>query len=885
MVEMMKKEEKRREERGAADAVPSHLRVNLRRDAWSIPLDEDVRLSWRLPEAWRGISCAQEAYALRLYRGTGRHAVPVWESGWISDVCQCARPLLFALEAGGLYEVRVAVRAAVTGRGGVLESGWSEPCAFSAADVFRPSAVWPAAADGTPCPEGFVRQSFSLEDKDTIDRLLVTAAGCSPEAGRQYVYTLSLNGEALGVGATREGRDPQGRAVLYTQTFDATAHLRAGENVISALVSDPGEGRAFLCSAVAFFADGTRRELLRPDGWRGLDACAALRPAWSLGTGYYRAFAYNLDARAYPFGYAKAGYDDAGWKPCLAVGDVTDGRGGEAYVLRPSGTDPVGRFPLTDVTPVVVKLGEGHFAVDLGREIIGSIRLQVPPDWDGEADVEVRFGEQCRPEGISGDPALGGTAVKWNMQTGNRYAETWHLLPGVTVETADMAAVRFIELQGLPFELTKDQISGVAVRRAYDGSEASLETEDALLSDIYGLIRRTIEMTTQDIYVDSQSRERGAYEGDLLINQLASYVMEDAPAASRFSLEFLYTHRTWPAEYVLLICEAAWEDYMATGDASSLKAYWHLLRENQFLRFLDPAVGLMHSGNPGENSHNAILVDWPPSERDGYDVSVTYNTVFNCVAVVGLDALTKIAGVVGDAETEKEFAALSASVKAALIGKVYDPLTGDVYDGVAADGSRSPHVSQHAMAYALYAGVYKTQEDADRIARRLMERGGGKIRMSVYGAFFLLLGLCRAGHGDEAARLMLDPADTLGERTWAYMLHRAVGEGRDMIFGEESDGVRTLGATLTAEAWNSRNKPNMTFSHPWGAAPAAVLVRGLLGVTPLEPGYRRVRVSPTTTALKDLTLSLPTAAGPFTLSLTNNRLSVTAPAGCEVVVG
>lgn len=883
-------------------AAPQRVRVNLRRDAWSVDA-EDVRLSWRLPAGW----AAQTAYRVRLYQGTDpAYGRLVLETDWIPDDRYLARALPGTLPGvlpgmltpGGVYAVCVAVRSGDGQDGGLpnglpsgapfggqcgLESGWSAPCAFSVApETDGGHAVWARDEAGAIPPSCFVRQSFFLTDDEvgTLDRVLVTAAGRSPEAGRQYVYTLWANGQALGVGATREGMNPDKVRLIYTQTFDATAAVRAGENVLAAILTDPGDGRMFLCTATAYFRDGTRRELLDASGWLGLDGTAALRPCDSLGTGYFRAYASNIDATAYPFGFTEPGFDASGWLPCADRGDITaasDDRDG--YRLAPSTADPVRRF-VTETVPTVVKLAEGHYAVDFGREFIGSFGLRVPGGWSGCAEVKVYFGEQCRPEGAGAD----GTVVKWNMQTSNRYTESWRLLPDTVVETTDMVAVRFLEFIGLPFDLAPDMVYGVAIRRAFDGGEAALETDVPLLRDMYTLMRRTVEVTTQDIYVDSQSRERGAYEGDALINQFAAYAFEDDDATCRFSLEFLYTHRTWPAEYILLICEAAWQDYMATGDDRSLRAYWQVLRDKQFARFTDPGTGLLHSGNPGGSGTDAILVDWPGSERDGYDMSVTYNTVFNCVSVVGFRALAKIAGVLGEAEAEKAFADRAESLRVSLIRRVYDPVTGDVYDGLSADGVRSAHVSQHAMAYALYAGIYETQADADRIADRLWERCGGKIRMSVYGAFFLLMGLYRAGHGDRATRMLLDPADTLGERTWAYMLHRSVGEGTGLPFGTPDGDGRALGATVTTEAWNSRNKPNMTYSHPWGAAPAAAIVQGIFGIEPTEPGYRRFTVHPQPGDIQNASLSLPTASGVIRVTLRDGKPIVEAPAGTAYTV-
>ena len=47
----------------------------------------------------------------------------------------------------------------------------------------------------------------------------------------------------------------------------------------------------------------------------------------------------------------------------------------------------------------------------------------------------------------------------------------------------------------------------------------------------------------------------------------------------------------------------------------------------------------------------------------------------------------------------------------------------------------------------------------------------------------------------------------------------------------------------------------------WGAAPANIIPRCLMGVEPLEPGWRRVRIRPQPGSLSNASLDLPTVRG------------------------
>ena len=123
---------------------------------------------------------------------------------------------------------------------------------------------------------------------------------------------------------------------------------------------------------------------------------------------------------------------------------------------------------------------------------------------------------------------------------------------------------------------------------------------------------------------------------------------------------------------------------------------------------------------------------------------------------------------------------------------------------------------------------------------------------SVYAAQYLLEGLFEHGAGAQALALITAPTD----RSWRYMLQS--------------------GTTITWEAWDQQYKPNQDWNHAWGAAPANLLPRFVLGARPLAPGWRRARVRPETGALTRASGTVPTPRGPIQVRWTNHgRFSLT----------
>ena len=88
-------------------------------------------------------------------------------------------------------------------------------------------------------------------------------------------------------------------------------------------------------------------------------------------------------------------------------------------------------------------------------------------------------------------------------------------------------------------------------------------------------------------------------------------------------------------------------------------------------------------------------------------------------------------------------------------------------------------------------------------------------------------------------------------------------------------------AVITMESWGDRWKPNQDWNHPWGAAPANIVIRQLCGIRPLAPGFTRFVIDPQPAGLQWLECRQPTPRGPIELRLDGDVLEWRAPAGTE----
>lgn len=144
--------------------------------------------------------------------------------------------------------------------------------------------------------------------------------------------------------------------------------------------------------------------------------------------------------------------------------------------------------------------------------------------------------------------------------------------------------------------------------------------------------------------------------------------------------------------------------------------------------------------------------------------------------------------------------------------------------------------------FALALGLVDENNKKDVLAL-IRSRG---MTCSVYGAQFLLDAVYDAGDGDYGLSLLTLKTD----RSWYNMIK--------------------VGSTITLEAWDNKYKSNQDWNHVWGAAPANIISRKLMGIEPLTPGWASFRVKPQIGSLSSARIDVPTVKGTIHASYTQS---------------
>ena len=84
------------------------------------------------------------------------------------------------------------------------------------------------------------------------------------------------------------------------------------------------------------------------------------------------------------------------------------------------------------------------------------------------------------------------------------------------------------------------------------------------------------------------------------------------------------------------------------------------------------------------------------------------------------------------------------------------------------------------------------------------------------------------------------------------------------------------GATATMEAWTTEEKSNASWSHPWCSGPNSIIIRLLLGVKPIMPGWSRMSFMPQPSSLSWINATVATSKGSIPVSFKQTAAVVTA---------
>jgi alpha-L-rhamnosidase len=800
------------------------LRTNARSDPFGIDTVEPI-FSWR----WLAESVS---YRIQV-SATDDFASPVWDSGVVVD----------GTPYGVRYDgERLRSRTRYWWR---VSSGdglsWSAPAKFETAFLAPevPHAQW----IGAPQPALDDEQALYLNNRLTLASPVVHARLYASALGW---YRFFINGRDVTEGAQVPRWTPLGEVVEY-QTYDVTTDLVAGENALAMVVGD-GRYRGYLGGErrrkrfgdrLAGFA---RFEIELEDG---TSVSLATDSAWFAGQGRIR-----------------ASDPQAGERVDLRLTDDAWLAGNPAALVAAESLPPAPRTLIAEEVDRVREVGRlsgtvstspgGKQLVDFGQNITGFVRVKLTGGVGTE--VTITHSELLTPDGELDESYL------WNAQ-----AKNWWQRDKVTLDGSEtwyqpwfaIRGFRYVEIDGIDRALVSDDIEAIVMSTDLPRT-GNFECSHPGLNKLYENVVWSMRGNFVDTPTDCPTRERAGWTGDaqvfaptathlmdvqayfarylsnLSIDQLDDgtvppFIPNQDPKGTRHSGIGGWAERQLPkstgwGDASVLI---PWAMYQAYDDLSVLRnsyasmtkwvgylereaatkrgrARWFARRLGRHDRYI---IGSGHQFGewlrPDDGVRQLLQVAFAPAA-----------VVATAYFAHSTQMVSTIAALLGKDTDVRRYAALADKVRKAWRAAF-------VRNG----GSRIGEDKQDDYVRALAFKLLEPEQRALAFNRllELIDEVNDHLGTGFLSTPMLLAVLTEGGRTDVAYRLITQTTSP----SWLYQ----VGAGATTVW-ETWDGF-----TPDGKGKNSHNH------YSFGAV-ASWLVETVAGISPAEPGYRRIRIAP-----------------------------------------
>jgi len=516
----------------------------------------------------------------------------------------------------------------------------------------------------------------------------------------------------------------------------------------------------------------------------------------------------------------------------------------------------------------------GNYFIEFEQSVIGILEFTATAEKEGTA-ITVHLGERKNEnESVHKKPGksnIGYQKINMLLKKGthnyvvklaerekSHYLHTQKLAP----HYPEVLPFKYAEITGNKKQFSVSEFEQAALFYYFDDYASDFECSDDNLKEVWDLCKYTQKSTPfLGVYADG-NRERMPYEADAYIQMLSHFATDREYSIAKYTINFLLDHASWPTEWQLHMVLMAWEYYMQTGDKNLLIERYEDIKRKSLIAFTDESglistrTGLkkedfLRSLNfPGKVEQFRDIVDWPQGakskksaaahqspfsggETDNY-VFTDYNTVVNAFHNRCLVLMAKIAEVVENENDIQYFEKRATEHKAIFLSTFFN-----AEKGIFNDGESTNHSSLHANMFPLAFNMVP-EKHISSVAEFIKSRG---MACSVYGSQYLLEALYKAGEADYALELMTSES----KRSWLNMIH--------------------VGSSMTTEAWDESFKPNLTWNHAWGSAPANITARKLMGIEPIEPAFKKFRIKPQPGSLTNATIKVPSIRGTISCNL------------------
>jgi alpha-L-rhamnosidase len=483
---------------------------------------------------------------------------------------------------------------------------------------------------------------------------------------------------------------------------------------------------------------------------------------------------------------------------------------------------------------------------------------------------------------------------------------TWHrvrIIAGTTLQTyVDDELVMSLPIPGAGsfgfagYDDTEGLFRNLLVSDASGNTLLQSTLTDSSILDAF-----TANTNSESALIDGAKRDRFVWSGDLAVSAPTLYYTSGASDAVAGSLRLHGSYQRssgqvpgnlppqlrpglasgdampstyyYSLSYSIYFVTTLYEYYLYTGDKDLVRWAWPVVQKD--LAYVHNTTNAQHLVVTDASNDS----DWHPHDQSKLTGTVTE---FNALYYHSLREAAQLAEAIGHEDVGVGYEAEAALVKNAINATLFDATTG-LYD--ISDQLRGP-VAQDANAMAVLFGVAHRDQRA-AILQRLaaaLDTANGPLAFSPGSTILSQIISPFISSFDAWARF--ENGDAVGALALIRTVWGHMRQGSPYYSGGVWEALAPDGSPATRE---SAGGTFASLAHGWASGPTSALSKYVLGVRPVQPGYRTWLIEPQTGDLTWAEGTVPTPYGPIAVRWQKTpqglRLEINVPNGTSGSVG
>lgn len=510
-----------------------------------------------------------------------------------------------------------------------------------------------------------------------------------------------------------------------------------------------------------------------------------------------------------------------------------------------------------------------YLIVDLDAEECGFISL----------DVE-------GPEGTIIDIALGEHLEDMRVRAyvgGNNFASRYICGKGRKLFTHynNRYAGRYVQLHISPTTgPVKINYAGIIPTEYPVTKLGKFRSSDALMNRIYKTSQRTLELCMHEHYEDTPWREQALYANDARNQALVGYYAFGEHDFPRVSFDLLgrsirkdnYLGITAPSRALCVIPSftmvwfLAMDDLLLFSGAERFTKDYFPQIEQMLDSYIESCIDELLPCPQGDDYWH--FYDWADGltgwGKQGPEVvkSQRFDAMLNLLFVLALESASRIAKSIGYDEVGEKYASQTATIKQAINKKFWVD-SQNAYQTYLGERFLENHFCELVQSLAILSKTSNTHR-TDILREQLITENNGLVETTLSQSFYKFEALC--GDINNYGMWVFEAI----QNTWSQMLYRGATS-----FWETSKGHADFGGAGS-------------LCHGWSAIPIYFYQAYLLGIKPVENGFKKFSVVPYTGIVDKSQGTVMTPSGPIDVEWENvgskTQIKVSHPRELEPII-